>query len=57
MIALWCDMVQQYQEAFADAAIDGAFLFDLSDEDLGTIARQLHCHQKFMAGRDVKEEP
>ena len=50
-------MVQQYQEAFADAAIDGAFLFDLSDEDLGTIARQLHCHQKFMAGRDVKEEP
>merc|ERR1711871_1838725 len=37
----------QYREAFADAAVDGAFLMDLNDEDLrNTLGIDHNLHRK-----------
>ena len=39
--------LDQYREAFADAAVDGAFLYDLNDEDLrNTLGIDHHLHRK-----------
>ena len=37
----------QYRESFADAAVDGVFLLDLNDEDLGnTLGTDHALHRK-----------
>jgi CheY-like chemotaxis protein len=48
-VGAWLDTLSlgQYKDAFADAAIDGAFLFDLTDEDLrNTLGIEHALHRK-----------
>jgi SAM domain (Sterile alpha motif) len=41
----------QYREAFSDAAVDGAFLFDLGDDDLAnTLGVEHRLHRKKLLG-------
>lgn len=52
-VANWLDTLSlgQYKDAFADAAVDGAFLFDLTDEDLrNTLGIQHALHRKKILG-------
>ncbi|KAA0149868.1 hypothetical protein FNF29_05693 [Cafeteria roenbergensis] len=48
-VGAWLDTLSlgQYKDAFADAAVDGAFLFDLTDEDLrNTLGIEHALHRK-----------
>jgi len=48
-VGAWMDTLSlgQYKDAFADAAVDGAFLFDLTDEDLrNTLGIEHALHRK-----------
>ena len=48
-VANWLDTLTlgQYKDAFADAAVDGAFLFDLTDDDLrATLGIEHALHRK-----------
>jgi hypothetical protein len=52
-VANWLDTLSlgQYKDAFADAAVDGAFLFDLTDDDLrNTLGIQHALHRKKILG-------
>lgn len=48
-VAQWLDSLSlgQYKHVFAEAAVDGAFLYDLSDEDLrNTLGIEHNLHRK-----------
>ncbi len=48
-VANWLDTLSlgQYKDAFADAAVDGAFMFDLTDDDLrSTLGIEHALHRK-----------
>ena len=48
-VGRWLDTLSlpQYRESFADAAVDGAFLYDLNDEDLrNTLGIEHNLHRK-----------
>jgi hypothetical protein len=52
-VANWLETLSlsQYKDAFADAAVDGAFLFDLTDEDLrNTLGIEHALHRKKILG-------
>lgn len=60
-VSSWLDTLAlgQYRDAFADAAVDGAFLFDLTDDDLrSTLGIEHALHRKKILGavRRLKEE-
>ena len=45
----------QYREAFVDAAVDGAFLYDLNEDDLkNTLGIEHRLHRKKILGMVAK---